>query len=89
MQSLSKEELLAELRGLLDENRELRQRFELRAAAMSVGAPAIRRAVMDLIMAPSSEYTDYYDAYRYAGDVDKAVTAIDDLIRAGVRRRRR
>ena len=66
LESLSKEELLAELRGLLDEDRELRRRFELRAAAMSVGAPAIRRAVMDLIMAPSSEYTDYYDAYRYA-----------------------
>ncbi len=81
--SLSKEELLAELRGLLDEDRELRRRFELRAAAMSLGAPAIRRAVMDLIMAPSSEDTGYYDACCYAGEVDKTVTAIDDLIRAG------
>jgi uncharacterized Zn finger protein len=41
LQSLSKEELLAELRGLLDENRELRQRFELRAAAMNTDALAI------------------------------------------------
>src|SRR5215469_16782904 len=42
LQSLSKEELLAELRGLLDEDRELRQRFELRAAAMNTDALAIR-----------------------------------------------
>ena len=56
LQSLSKEELLAELRGLLDENRELRQRFELRAAAMNTDALAIRRAVMDFIMPPRGEY---------------------------------
>ena len=47
LQSLSKEELLAELRGLLDENRELRQRFELRAAAMNTDALAIRRTLAD------------------------------------------
>jgi hypothetical protein len=83
LQSLSKEELLAELRGLLDEDRELRRRFELRSAAMNTDALAIRRAVMDLIMPHRSEYIDYDDAYRYASDVDKAVTAMDDLIRAG------
>jgi hypothetical protein len=83
LQSLSKEELLAELRGLLDEDRELRRRFELRAAAMNTDALAIRRAVMDLIMPHRSEYIDYDDAYRYASDVDKAVTAMDDLIRTG------
>jgi uncharacterized Zn finger protein len=83
LQSLSKEELLAELRGLIDEDRELRQRFELRVAAMNTDALAIRRAVMDLIMPPRSDYVDYYDANRHASDVDRAVTAIDDLIRAG------
>jgi uncharacterized Zn finger protein len=83
LQSLSKEELLAELHGLLEEDRELRRRFELRAAAMNTDALTIRRAVMDLIMPPRSEYVDYYDAYRYASDVDRAVAAIDDLIRAG------
>jgi uncharacterized Zn finger protein len=83
LQSLSKEELLAELRGLINEDRELRQRFELRVAAMNTDALAIRRAVMDLIMPPRSDYVDYYDANRHASDVDRAVTAIDDLIRAG------
>jgi uncharacterized Zn finger protein len=34
-------------------------------------------------MPPRSGYTDYYDAYRYAGDIDQAVAAIDDLIQAG------
>jgi uncharacterized Zn finger protein len=83
LQSLSKEELLAELRGLLDEDRDLRRRFELRAAATNADARSIRRAVMDLIMPPRSEYIDYYDANRYASDVDRAVVAIDDLIQAG------
>lgn len=83
LQSLSPEELRAELRALLAEDPELRRRIELRAAAMNVDALTIRRAVSDLIRPPRSEYTDYYDAYRYASDVDKAVAAIDDLIRAG------
>lgn len=64
MQSLSKEELLAELRGLLDENRELRQRFELRAAAMNTDALAIRRAVMDFITPPRGEYLAYDEVLR-------------------------
>ena len=83
MQSLSKEELLAELRGLLDENRELRQRFELRAAAMNTDALAIRRAVMDFIMLPRGEYLAYDEVYRYANEIYKAVAAIDDLIQGG------
>ena len=80
LQSLSKEELLAELRGLLDEDRDLRQRLELRAAAMNVDALTIRRAVMEFIAPPRGEYLD---ACRYASDVDRAVAAIDDLIQAG------
>ena len=80
LQSLSKEELLAELRGLLDEDRDLRQRLELRAAATNVDALTIRRAVMEFIAPPRGEYLD---AYRYASDVDRAVAAIDDLIHAG------
>jgi uncharacterized Zn finger protein len=57
LQSLSKEELLAELRGLLDEDRELRQRFELRAAAMNVDALTIRGAVMEFIVPPPAPAT--------------------------------
>ena len=83
LQSLSKEELLAELRGLLDENRELRQRFELRAAAMNTDALAIRRAVMDFITPPRGEYLAYDEVYRYANEIYKAVAAIDDLIQGG------
>jgi len=83
LQSLSKEELLAELRGLLDENRELRQRFELRAAAMNTDALAIRRAVMDFITPPRGEYLAYDEVYRYANEIYKAAAAIDDLIQGG------
>jgi uncharacterized Zn finger protein len=83
LQSLSKEELLAELRGLLNEDRELRQRFELRAAAMNVDALTIRGAVMGFIVPPRGEYLDHDGAYRYANEIYKAVAAIDDLIQAG------
>jgi hypothetical protein len=83
LQSLSKQELLAELRGLLDEDRDLRQRFELRAAAMNVDTLTIRRAVMEFIAPPRGEYLDYDGAYRYANEVYKAAAAIDDLIQAG------
>ena len=83
LQSLSKEELLAELRGLLDEDRDLRRRFELRAAAMNADALSIRRAVMEFITPPRGEYLDYDGAYRYANEVCKAAMAIDDLIQAG------
>ena len=69
LQSLSKEELLAELRGLLDEDRDLRRRFELRAAAMNADALSIRRAVMEFITPPRGEYLDYDGAYRYANEV--------------------
>ncbi len=71
MQSLSKEELLAELRSLLEENRELRQRFELRAAAMNTDALSIRRAVMYFIMLPRGEYLAYDEVYLYANDITR------------------
>lgn len=83
LQSLSKEELLTELRGLINDDRELRQRLELRAAAMNTDALAIRRAVMDFIMPPRGEYLAYDEVYRYANEIYKAVAAIDDLIRGG------
>jgi hypothetical protein len=60
----------------------LRQRFELRAAAMNTDALAIRRAVMDFIM-PRGEYLAYDEVFRYANEIYKAVAAIDDLIRGG------
>lgn len=48
LESLSRPELLAELRGLLDGDRKLRRRFELRLAARSGDAPTVRRLVSDL-----------------------------------------
>jgi hypothetical protein len=69
--------------GWRSKDRELRQRFELRAAAMNVDALTIRGAVMEFIVPPRGEYLDHDGAYRYANEIYKAVAAIDDLIQAG------
>src|SRR5215472_965816 len=81
--SLSKEELLAELLGLLDDDRDLRRRFELRAASVNADAAAVRRAVRKLIALPGSGYLEHGEAYAYAHDVSEAATAIDELTAAG------
>jgi hypothetical protein len=81
--SLSKEELLAELLGLLADDRDLRRRFELRAASVNADAAAVRRAVRKLIALPGSGYLEHGDAYAYAHDVSEAATAIDELTAAG------
>jgi len=81
--SLSKEELLAELLGLLDDDRDLRRRFELRAASLNADAAAVRRAVRKLIALPGSGYLEHGEAYAYAHDVSEAATAIDELTAAG------
>jgi uncharacterized Zn finger protein len=83
LESLSKEELLAELFAVLSEDRDLRRRFELRAASVNADAAAVRRAVRDLITLPRRGYVEYAEAYTYAGDVHKAAAAIGDLIDAG------
>lgn len=82
LESLSKKELLAELSGLLDDDPELRQRFELRAALANADAEAVRRAVAELITL-SRDYVGYNEAHDYAIDVQRAAAAIDDLIGAG------
>jgi tetratricopeptide (TPR) repeat protein len=78
--SFSKDELLAELLEILDEDRNLRQRFELRALSADADAAAVRRAVMKLLVLSDDEYIG---ADVYADDVDKAVAVIDELIKAG------
>jgi uncharacterized Zn finger protein len=83
LESQSKEELLAELLGLLDEEPDLRRRFELRAAAVNLDAVTVRRAVQELIMLPRRGYVEFSEAYTYANDVHKAAAAIDDLTEAG------
>jgi uncharacterized Zn finger protein len=83
LESLSKEDLLAELLALLREDRTLRRRFELRAASVNADAVTVRRAVRDLIMLPHRGYIEYGEAPDYANDVRKAATAIGDLIDSG------
>jgi uncharacterized Zn finger protein len=83
LESLSKEDLLAELLGLLAENRELSRRFELRAASVNQDTATVRRAVRDLIMVSRRDFIDYSQAHEYASDVGQAAVAIDDLIDAG------
>jgi uncharacterized Zn finger protein len=83
LRSLSKDELLGELLGLLDDNRDLRRRFELRAASMNADAAAVRNAVIKLIALPGSGYIEYGETYGYAHDVSEAATAIDELTAAG------
>jgi uncharacterized Zn finger protein len=83
LESLSKEELLAELLALMREDRDLHRRFELRAASVNADAVTVRRAVRELIMLPRRGYIEYNEAHQYASDVHQAATAIDDLIDAG------
>jgi uncharacterized Zn finger protein len=83
LESLSKEELLAELSALLDQDPDLRRSFELRAASVNLDAATVRRAVRELIMLPRHGYVDYSEAGDYASDVYKAAAAINDLIAAG------
>src|SRR5581483_11703159 len=77
--TLSREELLAELLGLLDDDRELRRRMELRAASLNADAAKVRRVVRELITAAHREYLDY----KYANDVYQAAAAIDELAEGG------
>jgi uncharacterized Zn finger protein len=83
LESLSREELVAELLGLLDEDPDLRRRLELRAASVNADAAAVRRAARKLIMLPKSGYVEFGEAFDYAHDIREAAAAIDELIRAG------
>jgi uncharacterized Zn finger protein len=85
LESFSKEKLLAELLAILDDDWNLRQRFELRALSAGADAAAVRLAVMKLLV-PS--YDEYIGGDAYADDVDKAVAVIDELIKAGKRPKR-
>jgi tetratricopeptide (TPR) repeat protein len=83
LRSLSKQELLATLLGLLGEDPDLRRRFELRAASVNADAVKVRRAVRELIALPRPGYVGYDQVYDYASGVSEAARAIDDLIEAG------
>ncbi|MBV9382093.1 MAG: SWIM zinc finger family protein [Streptosporangiaceae bacterium] len=83
LESLSKEELLAELLGLLNEDPDLRRSFELRAASVNVDAAAVRSAVRQLLELPPRGYVEYDQAHEYANGVLRAARAIDELTSAG------
>src|SRR5579872_434986 len=83
LESLSRKELLAELLGVLDEDRALRRRFEMRVASVNADAAAVRRAVEELIAPPRQGYVDYDGASEFADGVREAGGAIDGLIEAG------
>jgi uncharacterized Zn finger protein len=80
--SLSKDELVAEFLGLLDSDRDLRRRFELRAAARRADVDQVRSAVQNLV--ETDGYIEYAEARDYARDVSRAAEAIDALIDGGV-----
>jgi uncharacterized Zn finger protein len=79
LDSLSRPELLAELRGLLDADRDLRRRFELRVAVRGGDAAAVRRLVLDLV----TPHDDHGDADRYLDGVRVAAQAITGLADGG------
>jgi uncharacterized Zn finger protein len=81
LESLSQDELLAELRGLLDDDPELCRQFELRAAVTSADAAAVRQVVIDLVVV--EDYISYQEAAQYANGVRVAAAAISSLIEAG------
>jgi uncharacterized Zn finger protein len=83
LESLPKEELLAEMLGLLDEDRDLFRRFELRAASVNGNAATVRRVVRELVTVSGRDYIGYGGAHDYARDLSQAAVAIGDLVQAG------
>jgi hypothetical protein len=79
--SLSKDELVAEILELLDSDRDLRRRVELRAAARQANVEQVRSAVQNLVY--RDDYIEYGEARDYAGNVSRAAEAIGSLIDGG------
>lgn len=81
LDSLSRPELLAELRGLLDGDRKLRRRFELRLAARSGDAATVRRLTADLddVRAAAEAITELADAGAARDAVEIAQAAVGRL----------
>jgi uncharacterized Zn finger protein len=83
LESLSREDLRAEVRGLLRDDRDLRRRFELRAAAASGDTRSIRRSAQALVTPMRGGYLAYDEADAHADGVYEAAAAIDGLAKAG------
>jgi hypothetical protein len=71
------------LLALLDEDPDLRLRFELRAALANADTAAVQGAVRELISVHGRGYVDGDAAFEYGDDVRQAAAAIGDLIGAG------
>jgi uncharacterized Zn finger protein len=79
--SLSKDELVAEILELIDSDRDLRRRFELRAASRQANVHQVSNAVQNLV--ETDGFIEYAEARGYASDVSRAAEAIDALIDGG------
>lgn len=83
LESLSATELREEIRALIQGDRELRHRFELRAAQANQDAGQVRALVRQLLRLGPREYIGYEDAHDYAVSVRDAIDAINSLIDEG------
>jgi uncharacterized Zn finger protein len=83
LEQLGAEELRAELRALVRADRELRRRFELRAAQANEDAGLVRTLVRRLLRVGPRGYIEYEDAHDYAANVREAAEAISTLIDKG------
>jgi uncharacterized Zn finger protein len=81
LESLSKDELLAELRALIDDDLDVRRRLELRAAAATMDATLVRQAVFELVVPEG--YLSHQEARDFADGVHAAATAISGLTESG------
>ncbi|AKA05818.1 hypothetical protein SAZ_27790 [Streptomyces noursei ZPM] len=82
----SKGELLALVRELLGEDRQLRHRLELRAASARGDLAVVRARIGDLLdIGPFAQYgyVEYADARAYADQAGQAVSAIGALTGSG------
>ncbi|REK90748.1 hypothetical protein DY245_08375 [Streptomyces inhibens] len=82
----SKDELLALVRELIGEDRQLRRRLELRAASVRGDLAAVRARIRELLdIGPFAQYgyVEYADARAYADQAGQAVSAIGALTGSG------
>ncbi|MFK4144950.1 SWIM zinc finger domain-containing protein [Streptomyces sp. NPDC004065] len=85
--ALSRDQLLALVREQIGEDRELRRRLELRAAAAHSDTGAVRDRILVLIdPRPFARYgyVEYADATRYARQVEEAADALRALASGGL-----
>ncbi|MGW5448984.1 SWIM zinc finger family protein [Streptomyces asiaticus] len=86
LSALSKDSLLALVRELIAEDRQLRRRLELRAASARGDLAAVRARIRDLLdISPFAQYgyVEYADARAYADQAGQAVSAIGALTGSG------